>query len=126
MIATPLITFLMSYVSLVAYFFGAFIMLFMIMIYADTKKRYNNNRPQIIISDDGIETEKVPFFSWKSISGEDVDYFYEKNNNGEFFIYDYPAGRQKVSISNLDTSGKELKELLKIYRGRYNKKYTGS
>jgi hypothetical protein len=109
-----------------AYFYGTFLLCFLIIIYIGTKKKYNNNRPQIIISEDGIETEKTPFFSWKNISGEDVDYFYGRNNSGEFFIYDYPAGTERVLIRNLETNRKDLKELLSVYRQEYVKKHGSS
>ncbi|MES2110461.1 MAG: hypothetical protein V4577_17010 [Bacteroidota bacterium] len=126
MIITPIIAFFTYRYFGGAYFLGTFLMVFLVIAYVNTKKRYKNDRPQIIISDEGIGTEKVPFLSWTSISGEDVDFFYEKNNNGEFFIYKYPVGTEKVSIRSLETSRKELKELLKIYRERYNKKHGNS
>ena len=109
-----------------AYFPGTFILCLFILAYVDLNKKYNNELPQITISDDGIETEKAPFCSWKSISGEDVDYFYGRNDSGEFFIYNNPAEQQKVLIRYLDTERKDLKELLKTYRERNNKKQSAS
>ena len=105
-----------------AYFLGSFMMIFLVIVYTDVKKKYKNDKPQIIINEDGIESDKVSFWGWENITNETVDFLYGRNASGEHLVYDYPAGQQKLSLGYIETNRAELKNLLKIYRQRNEKK----
>lgn len=87
-------------------------------------RRYINREPQIILSNDGVETANTPFYSWAEIA--DMDTMLERNSGDEgasvFFIYNCPSGEVKIEISELNISRSDLDNLIGIYKGRYEKK----
>jgi len=82
---------------------------------------YNNRAPQIIISNSGIQTKSVQFYSWQEVRGEDVITRRNGKSSTTYFIYQHPGGSAELDISEFDVDKKELEKLLRIYRGRSEK-----
>ena len=99
--------------------------LFVIYFFIELKKVKNKN-VQVVLSNDGIQTENVAFNSWSDIKGEDVIAERTGKTVSHYFIYDYPNGTVKVDIADYDTNKRRLEKLLRVYRGRSENKSTRS
>jgi hypothetical protein len=86
-------------------------------------KNLNNKEPQIILNEEGISASKTPFYSWKDIDSEDVVLITQGRLSSYFLVYNYPNGSAKLSIGELDITHSSLENLLRIYRGRWDKKH---
>jgi hypothetical protein len=82
---------------------------------------YSNRTPQIIISNSGIQTKSIHFYSWQEVRGEDVITRQNGKSSTNYFIYQYPGGNAELDISEFDIDKKDLEKLLRIYRGRSEK-----
>ncbi len=85
-------------------------------------KEATNNEPQIIISDQGIETASTQFYKWEHIKNEDSKVVGSGKSSQRIFTYDHPEGNEYLNIDDIATNIGELYDLLKLYRGRYNKR----
>jgi len=80
-------------------------------------RRATDKIPQIIISNEGLQTRKAGFFPWAGIHNETI--IKSQGKDGQrFLVYDCPAGPQKISISNYAVSHQKLIVLLSLYRKR--------
>lgn len=82
---------------------------------------FSNKAPQITISNDGIQTASVPFYTWAQISGEDVITKRQGKSSTTYLVYNYPGGNLELDINELDINKSELEKLLRIYKGRGEK-----
>ena len=101
-----------------AWFFGMFISIACFLTTLNMYQFYRNKQPQIIVSDKGIQTSKIPFYPWRDIKGEDVVEISEGKTTGYYLIYDCPRGHMKHALSFLDTNYGDLSGILKMYRGK--------
>jgi len=85
---------------------------------------YKNRDPQIIISNRGVQTASVQFYSWQQVWGEDVITRKHGKSSTTYFIYQYPGGNAELDINEFDINKRELEKLLRIYRGRSEKSKT--
>jgi hypothetical protein len=85
-------------------------------------KEYFTKKPQIIISDKGIQTLKTPFHPWSEIKNEDVRTIVTggaaHGNSNTYLVYTYPGGSEKVDLDDLTISDEQLQHLLHVYRLR--------
>nr|WP_294795791.1 hypothetical protein [uncultured Mucilaginibacter sp.] len=84
-------------------------------------KQVKNRNPQIIISNEGLETAKTPFYSWDKIHNESAKLVGYGDNATSLLIYDCPSGHQEIDIAEFDISRDKLYSFLIFYRRRYNK-----
>jgi len=77
---------------------------------------FTNNAPQIIISKEGLETSKAPFYSWSQIGNEEIVRRFNGKVNIYYLNYNYPGGEVSVRLNSMAQSADELSELLKAYR----------
>lgn len=80
---------------------------------------YLNGKPQLIISNSGIESSKFPLINWRDISYESV----ERRRKGRVIAYylsfNTPDGAREVRINLYNIKPDELENLLKLYRCRF-------
>lgn len=81
-------------------------------------KEATNKTPQITLSDKGIETINTKFYRWDDISNEDVDIVGSGKHTHHYLIYDHPDGAENLLIDDYDIEFKELRRLLRVYKGR--------
>jgi hypothetical protein len=86
-----------------------------------TVRKLFNKNPQIVISNTGIQTSKVPFVEWSKITGEDAVREGFGKNARDYFVYTHPGGVTKIEIGEFDTRRAKLLKLLIHYRGRNRK-----
>ncbi len=89
-------------------------------------KEYFTKKPQIIISDKGIQTVKTPFHPWSDIKNEDVRTIVtgstpRHRNSNTYLVYDYPGGAEQMNLDDLAISDEQLQHLLHVYRTRSEK-----
>jgi hypothetical protein len=89
-------------------------------------KQVADTKPQIILSNDGIQTASTPFCKWEEITDEDVLTKSSGNSNSYYFVYGHPNGSERFEINELAVSAQKLESLMRLYRGRNNKKNQGS
>lgn len=76
---------------------------------------YFNNKPQILINENGMKTINTEFYKWNEIENENV---ITKDNKKYFLVYNHPKGIEKLEITNLNTNQVKLEKLIQIYKGR--------
>jgi hypothetical protein len=81
-------------------------------------KQVTNKTPQIILNHKGIETINTKFYSWHDITNEEVDIEGSGKHTHYFLTYEHPDGLESLLIDDYDIEYKELKRLLRIYKGR--------
>jgi len=106
-----------SYVSCsIPLFFGAY------WIFSGFKTAVNY-KPQIIMSDKGIETFRTPFYLWSEIKNEEIIKEGPGKTEKFFFVYDYPNGSERLEITEYDLGGEEFGNLLREYRTKHNNSF---
>jgi hypothetical protein len=103
-------------------FFGIFLVAMGLFLGFMQYREFANNEPQIILNAEGIETASTSFCSWKDIFGEDVITEQHGKSTTHNFIYSYPDGSEDIDIGELAVTRHELENLLRVYRGRWEKK----
>lgn len=96
---------------------GGIICAVVILLAAINVQVFTDSAPQIIISKDGLETKKAPFYSWTDISNEEIVRRFNGKVNIYYLNYNYPGGEVSVRLNSMAHSADELKDLLKAYRG---------
>lgn len=83
--------------------------------------KFLNQKPRIILNNNGISTIKTSFYNWNEIENEEV--ITERHSSVVYYylIYNHPDGNEKLNIGNLNTNNIKLNKLLIFYRGRYKK-----
>lgn len=81
-------------------------------------KNVINKTPQIILNNEGIQTINTPFFSWSEVFNEDVDIEGSGKHTHYYLVYDHPGGTENLQIDDYDINYKELRRLLRVYKGR--------
>ena len=76
-------------------------------------------KPQLIISDKGIETIRDGFQSWEFIFNEHFTQG-SRRDMGSILRYNYAGGKARIDIGHYKISYEKLDHLLRTYRGRYN------
>jgi hypothetical protein len=99
--------------------FISFIFLIISLFYLS--KFYNNNKPRIVINNNGMSTFKTPFYEWNEIKNEEVVIVRYGTNFYYYLIYNHPKGKEQLNIGNFNVNNRKLNKLLMIYRGRNNK-----
>ncbi len=84
-------------------------------------KQAINRNPQVIIDSKGIKTINTEFIGWEEIKKEEVIHEGYGKNTKHFLKYVFRGGREKIRIDDFDITPKELENLLKTYRIRYEK-----
>lgn len=84
----------------------------------------SDRRPKVIISEQGIETDETPFYSWSQISNENyyatgIDFVKKQSY---FLVYDHPGGRTYQNVHIQDVPIDKLAIALRTYRNRYEKR----
>lgn len=82
-------------------------------------RQATNKKPQIILSNKGIETADTPFYSWDQVTNELATQEGSGKHIRYYLEYDHPAGSEKFSIDDMATDIRSLNELLVLYRGRF-------
>jgi hypothetical protein len=81
----------------------------------------NNREVQLLLTNKGIQTPDTDFFNWEQISEETVTEESFKGNINYYLNYNYKNGNERMLITNLDISPKEIERLIGIYRKRSEK-----
>lgn len=81
-----------------------------------------NTTPQIILNSRGIETVSTPFYEWKDITDDEAVARRTGKSTNHYLNYNYPNGSEQLKIDDYEISQRELDNLLRVYRGRYNNK----
>ncbi len=79
---------------------------------------YFNNKPQILINNEGIKTINTKFFNWNQVQNEVVVADGNGNNERSYLKYEHPEGNERFEITKLDTNQIKLEKLINIYKGR--------
>ncbi len=101
------ILFLGALLTLIGLFFGI--------------KEYRNlisNEPQIVVNNLGLKTISTPFFHWKDVKNAKVYRVGIGKNIHYYMEYDYPSGKERLQIDELNIRPSELDKRLTIYQGR--------
>lgn len=77
---------------------------------------YMNRKPQIILTNEGVATAKINFYSWGEVTNEDTKIERHGKSRTVYFVYNYPGGLCKMRIGELAISQDELEKLLRMYR----------
>lgn len=75
--------------------------------------------PQIIISENGIQTRDRPFFTWAQVAHARVERFGIGKNMSFKLVYEDPEGMAFVDLNDLEVTAHQLTHLLKVYQARY-------
>jgi hypothetical protein len=94
------------------------------MLYMGIKHLINRG-PQLILSNDGITIADGSFYNWSDITGEETELVKHGKSSTTYFRFSYRRVVQSVEINELDISQANFDKLLRVYRGRSNKKHTG-
>lgn len=78
-----------------------------------------DRRPQITLSNEGIATKDIKFYSWADIYGEDVKVENKGRTSTTYLVYYGGKKEYKTSIGQLDVGKSKLEKLLRVYRGRF-------
>lgn len=81
-------------------------------------RQATNKIPQIIINEKGIETVKTKFYKWHDINDEDVEIQGSGKDTHYYLIYEHPDGAENLLIDDYDIEYRELRKLLRVYKGR--------
>lgn len=127
---------------------GILVVLGLVLIYTSYKK-IGNRDPQIIVNNEGMQADTLPFYSWDLIIGEDVITSRTGKNSTNYLVYRYVKdgkgpveivdesdidddeldyddhemiGSLRLDIDSLKISKHQLDQLLRVYRGRYQQK----
>lgn len=87
-------------------------------------KQATNTKPQITISNNGIQTISVEFKNWNEIKNEEVVFESTGKRSKAYLKYDFESGFEKIKIDDFDITPKEMENLLITYRIRNNKNYS--
>lgn len=102
---------------------GGGIAIFALVMAFKEFREATNNEPQIILNDKGIQTIKTEFKTWSEISDEEVIAERSGKNETYHLVYYYDNyERAELLIDDYNTSQRDLEKLMRIYRGRYEKK----
>ncbi|MGY3213218.1 hypothetical protein [Mucilaginibacter sp. HD30] len=80
--------------------------------------KIRNNKPQIIIDNNGIQTAKAPFYEWHFITNDVVERKREGKSVVTYFNYECPHGQVAIIIDSFDIEMDQLENLLYVYRSR--------
>lgn len=84
-------------------------------------QKWRKHAPDIILSEKGIETKTCGLVGWEFISEEKI--LREDEDGVSFYLtFQYPGGEEKQRIDSFPVSAVRLHQLLRIYRGRFDKK----
>ena len=84
-------------------------------------KESTNTEPQIILSNEGIQTSSTKFYKWGKIQNEEARVEGSGKHISHYLYYDHPKGIEYLEIDDFDTDQQELNKLLLVYRGRHKK-----
>lgn len=84
-------------------------------------REYLNNKPQIIFSDKGVDTEKHGFFAWENITEIKT---YTHKSDADLYITGL-NGEKIIELNDKDISEEEVNELINKYRSRFKKSKNG-
>lgn len=102
---------------------GGGIAIFALVMAFKEFREATNNEPQIILNDKGIQTIKTEFKTWSEISDEEVVVESSGKNTTCQLVYYYDDyERAELLIDDYNTNQRDLEKLLRVYRGRYEKK----
>ncbi len=81
-----------------------------------------NSKPQIIIDNKGIKTKNIDFRDWSLIESEEVIQEGYGKSAKSYLVYFYDEGEyEKMEIDSLNVKYRELENIIRTYRIRYNK-----
>jgi len=81
-------------------------------------KELLNDTPQMILSNEGIETTDNGFHAWQEIKNELIDLEVKQRQSHYFISYDFDGGNEKLYLYNLHISRHRLAKLIEVYQGR--------
>lgn len=88
----------------------------------ESKKMFNNKKPQIIIDSYGIKTINIGFKSWSTIENEEVYKEGYGKSSKTYLLYVYDDNKfEKIQIDNLNVTMRKMENIIKTYRIRSNK-----
>lgn len=85
-------------------------------------RQATNTDPQITLNTKGIDTANHGFTQWQDIIDADVILERSGRNQYSYLLYTTSSESVKIAIDDFDTDRHQLYHLLKVYRGRANKK----
>jgi len=97
---------------------GIGLMVWMLYLIFTMMRDVVQHKPQMVLSDKGIETIKEGLQGWDVIFNERITQGNRKDM-GWILRYNHPHGTARIDIGHYTINHKELYHLLKIYRGRY-------
>lgn len=102
---------------------AAFVMILLggSMIYVFVKDAMNK-KPQITLNNEGIGTADSPFYTWDKVSNEKTIVSGSGKARSIYLTYNYPYGSARFHIDGFTVNRSKLNDLLRIYRGRADKK----
>lgn len=112
----------MSFGETKYYVLGTTLILIALKSLYDEFKKTSYKKPIIIIDSKGIMTKNVDFKNWSSITNEEVIQEGYGKSTKSFLFYNYDEYQyEKIEINSLDVTHKQLENIIRTYRIRFNK-----
>jgi len=105
-----------------SYILGGLVFVMGLFMVVREFRQANNTDPQITLNGNGIETVSTPFYSWEDVTDEDVDMVSSGRSTEHYLVYNHPEGSEHLQIDDYGIEAKELRRLLRLYRGRSMKR----
>lgn len=85
-------------------------------------RQATNTEPQIVLNEKGIATAQHGFTAWQDIMDAEVILERSGRNQYAYLLYSTASESIKTAIDDFDTDRFQLHHLLKVYRGRGNRR----
>ncbi|ANI88007.1 hypothetical protein A9P82_00930 [Arachidicoccus ginsenosidimutans] len=86
------------------------------------RELFLKKEPQIILNNEGLQTATTLFYEWSQIQKEEVVREGVKYVRS-YLNYNFPNGKEHFNIDDLNTTTKELNDLLVVYWKRSQNKH---
>lgn len=83
-------------------------------------KQLVSSKPQIIISDRGLQTSSAKkFYNWNEIYSIDIEKQKSRNNTTYYLTYNCPEGAVEIKLDDLKINPTRLESMLYLYKARF-------
>lgn len=106
-----------SYFLLQKQYFGLFLIAIGLYLSYDQIKKLRNNKPQIILNDQGIKLKNEKLVSWNKIHNDRVFTQTSGRRSTNYLAFN----NEMIDIDELTVKFEELEKLLHVYRVRFEK-----
>lgn len=112
------------YVEKQSWYYICLMPLVSVYLFITGYKQWKNRKPQIILSNEGIETVKTRFYTWGEVVNAEaqVEHNYLAHSATTYFKFHTPEGEKQIEINEFDINARNLDRLVILYKGRYDKK----